>query len=77
MISQAALASSLYVDQVDPEELAQVVLETLGAAAYESVKEVIYHRPGQSPALHFFYAGDKLSEVKAGLGLSGSDISSI
>lgn len=77
MMDQDNLASSLYVDQVDPEELAQVVLETLGGAKYESVDEVIYYRPGHPPALYFVFKGNELRTVKAGPGLSADDIASI
>ena len=77
MMDQDALASSLYANQVDPEELTQVVLETLGAAAYESVDRVTYHRPGHLPALHFVFKGNELRTVKAGPGLSSDDISRI
>jgi hypothetical protein len=77
MMDQATLSSSLYVDRVDPEELSQVVLETLGAAAYESADKVVYHRPGHPPALHFVFKKNELPKVMAGPGLSADDISSI
>jgi len=77
MLNQTELASSLYTDRVDAEELAQVVLETLGAAVYESVDEVIFHRPGHPPALHFVFNKNELRTVRAGSGLSADDIPSI
>ena len=77
MMDKTTLSSSLYADRVDPEELSQVVLNTLGAAAYESADKVIYHRPGHPPALHFVFKGNELQEVMAGPGLSIDDISSI
>ena len=69
------LTSSLYADQVDPDELALVVLEALGAGAYESVDKVTYHRPGDLPALHFVFKKNELRTVKAGPGLTSDDIS--
>lgn len=68
------LVSFLRSNQVDADELAQVFLEFFGAAAYESASEVIYHRPGDLPAVHFFYNGDQLETITAGPGLSSSDI---
>lgn len=76
-MKQDDLLSLLFVGRVDPEELSQVVLESLGAAAYESENEVIYRRPGQHPALRFFFAEDRIRTVEAGPGLSVDDISSI
>ena len=77
MTDRNVLGSDLYTDQVDPEELAQVVLEVLGAGAYESADEVIYRRPGHPPALHFGFRKNELRTVKAGPGLSQDDIRSI
>lgn len=76
-MDQGDLASSLYYDQVDPEELVQVALETLGAGVYESPDEFICHRPGLPPALHFKFKGKKLRTITAGPGLSNDDIHSI
>jgi len=77
MNNPTSLAQSLFADQVDPEELGQVALEFFWMAAYQSSKEVIYHRTGQPPALHFLYSGDRLNGVKSGPGLSDGDISAI
>ena len=77
MIGQDDLTSSLYADQVDPDELAQVVLEALGAGAYESVDKVTYHRPGDPPALHFVFKENELRTIKAGPGLTSDDFSRI
>lgn len=77
MEDQLSLISELYADRVDPEELGQIVLETLGAAAYPSANEVVYRRPGLGPALHFFYSGDRLSAIEAGPSLSSTDIQAI
>ena len=74
MTDRNVLGSDLYTDQVDPEELAQVVLEVLGAGAYESADEVIYRRPGHPPALRFGFRKNELRTVKAGPGLSQDDI---
>jgi len=76
-MDQSDLLSSLYKDQVDPEELAQIALETFGAAVYESENEVIYHHPGQPPALHFVFKETELRTVKAGPGLFDADIPNI
>ena len=76
-MNQNDLLSSLYADRVDPEELAQIALETFGAAVYESENEVIYHHPGQPPALHFVFKENELRTVRAGRGLFEEDIASI
>lgn len=77
MSPQESLLSSLYTDVVDPEELSELVLETFGFAAYESEKEVVYHRPGEPVALRFLYSGDKIRQIEMGPGLSSTDISDI
>ena len=76
-MNQRDLSSLLFIDQVNPEELSQVVLESLGTAAYESESEDIFHHPGQPPALHFVFAEDRLRTVKARPGLSVEDITNI
>jgi hypothetical protein len=77
MNDQPSLLTSLFADQVDPLELGQIALETFGAGVYESVKEVIYHRPGEPPALRFLYLGERLQAIKAGPGLADGDIPKI
>ncbi|MBK9949648.1 MAG: hypothetical protein IPP12_21065 [Nitrospira sp.] len=77
MNDRESLTSFLYVDQVDPEELAQIALEYFGGAIQESLETVAYHRTDQPPALKFFYSGDRLTTVEAGPGILDTDIANL
>ncbi len=76
-MNSADLSAVLYVNQVDAEELAQIVLEVLGSGSYDSVNEVSYNRPGHPSSLHFKFERNELKTLKAGSGLSSNDISEI